>query len=140
MDIKDYLRTFSSRDYEIQKMKEYLVLLKGRAVNGASPKLDGMPRSNRTVKSSMEGYVCKALDLESQIREKEAELEKDKRVITDVLQTLVVSDYKTVIVMRYFQHYSWRQIAQNMGYSLGWVYRIHGEALDQLRLRLEVVA
>ena len=140
MDIKDYLRTFSSRDYEIQKMKEYLVLLKGKAVNGACPKLDGMPRGSRTIKSSMEGYVCKALDLENQIQEKEAELEKDKRVITDVLQTLVVSDYKAVIIMRYFQHYSWKQIAQNMGCSLCWVYRLHGEALEQLRLRLEVVA
>lgn len=140
MDIKEYLRTFSRRDYEIQKMKEHLILLKAMAVDGSSAKVDGILHAKGRVGSRVENFVCKAIDLETQIRDKEDQLKKDEQLIREVLNTLSFSEQKTVVSMRYFQHYSWKQIALELGYSLGWVYKIHGEALDQLRLRLEVVA
>ena len=140
MDIKDYLKSIAKRDCEIQRMKEHLVFLKAMAVDGSSPKMDGIPHGSGMAASRVENYVCKAIDLEKDIKTREEEFEKDKRVINEVLETLPTSEHKTVISMRYFEHCSWKQIAEKMNYSQGWVFRVHGEALDQLRLRLEVVA
>ncbi len=140
MDVKDYLRDISKRGYEIQKMKESLVKLKSMASGGASPKMDGLPHGSRATGSSLENFVCKAIDLEKQIQEKESELEKDKHTICEVLDTLSGSEPKRLICMRYFEHCSWKQISETLGCSLGWVYRIHGEVLDQLRLKMKVVA
>lgn len=44
--------------------------------------------------------------------------------------------YKTIITLRYLKGYPWTQIAYENSYSLSQVYRIHGEALKRINIKI----
>lgn len=139
MDIKDYLKAISKREHEIESMKGQLSLLRSMAEGGSSPQMDDMPHSSGLIRSSMENFVCKAIDLEEKIREKEEELERDKSIILEAMATLPSKDEYDVIYERYFMHHPWDEIASRMRRSMSSVFKLHGDALSSLRQRLEVV-
>lgn len=140
MDIKEYLQSISKREYRLNAMKQRHELLLSMAANGSSPKMDDMPRGVKPMGSSMENLVCKAVDLEVQIRKEQEELDRNKCIILEAISSLPDPDLQTVVLLRYFSHCSWKDVAESMYRSLSWVYKAHGEALSQLRLKLEVVA
>lgn len=140
MDIKDYLKTISKREHEIECMKGHLEVLRSMAEGGSSPQMDDMPHSSGLIRSSMENFVCKAIDLEEKIREMEEELESNKMTIIDALESLPSREESEVILERYFRHLSWNEIASRMSLSMSSVFKLHGVALAGLRQRLEVVA
>ena len=140
MDIKEYLKSIAKKEHEIEIMQDKADYLRSMASGGSSPRMDDSPRVPKNTGSSMENFVCKAIDLENEIRERQDALEKNKRVILSVLETFSDSELKKLILLRYFEHLGWDDVAEMMHRSSSWVFKAHGEALSQLRRKLEVVA
>lgn len=140
MNIKEYLNSILKREYAIQSMRERLDVLKSMAEGGASPLIDDMPRGSKPSGSSMEKFICGAMDLENEINKKEEELEKEKELIYNAISKLSVPEYEEMIYYRYLRGYSWKKVAEFIGYSTGWVYKACDKALEELREKLEVVA
>ena len=40
--------------------------------------------------------------------------------------------YRTLLIARYINCKTWEQIADEMGYDLRWIYRLHGKALKAI--------
>ena len=76
--------------------------------------------------------MCKALDLEEEIRKDEIKLQEKRLYILELIGTLDNVDFQTVLIKRYFEHASWDTIAATMFYSISWVYKLHVNALRAL--------
>ncbi len=140
MKIKEYLESFLEREFALQSMKERLDYLKSMAEGGASTRIDDKPRGSKPIGSSLENFICKAIDLEREIIEKEEELEKERDVIFNATEKMSTPEYGSIIFFRYLMGYSWKKVAESMGYSTGWVYQNRGRAMEELRSKLGVVA
>ena len=100
-------------------------------VSVRSPKLDGMPRS-----TGVHG-----LELQVELIERcrtRAEKERDKALkildqIEDMVDRLEDADQRRLIRDRYITGMEWAEVADDVNMSLRTVYRVHGQALAEMR-------
>ena len=85
----------------------------------------------------MADAVCKALDLEAEIRSDEIRLQEKKVFLLEIIGTIDICDCQTVLIKRYFEHLTWEEIASRMFYSIRWIYKLHGRALEEIDKKLK---
>ena len=129
MTAKEFLQQGWHIEQRIEKRKDERERLMAKLTSGVQ-QLSGMPR----------GGVHDWTDTAIRI----AELDKMLMADIDCLVTLkadickaidAVEDirYRRLLELRYRNYESWEQIAVDMGYDIRWVYRLHGEALNQVK-------
>ena len=57
-----------------------------------------------------------------------------KREMRVVIGAVAQPDYQTLLELRYLCFKTWEQIAVSMGYSIQHTYRIHDQALKEIRV------
>jgi RNA polymerase sigma-70 factor (ECF subfamily) len=67
-----------------------------------------------------------------QTQKNEKNHEDLKQTIKNIIHTLPVRQ-RTVVIMRYFQELKFREIAENLGISLGTVKKLHFTAIEKIR-------
>ena len=136
MTAKEYFRAIARMESIIEAKKQRSDALKALASSASSPNLSGMPKNPSQSLSPMADAVCKALDLDAEIYEDEAALQEKKVFMLELIGTLDSSDNQTVLIKRYFEHLSWENIASSMFYSVRWIYKLHGSALEEMDKKL----
>ncbi len=138
MTAKESFKQLARMDAFIDAKKQRVDALKALASSTGSPNLSGMPKNPSKSLSPMADAVCKALDLEAEIRSDEAKLQEKKVYLLELIGTLDSSDHQTVLIKRYFEHLSWENIASSMFYTTRWIYKLHGRALEEIDKKLSV--
>lgn len=136
MTAKENFKQLARMEAFIGVKKQRVAALKALASSTGSPYLSGMPKSPNESLSPMADAVCKALDLEAEIRSDEAELQEKKVFLLELIGTLDNCDHQTVLIKRYFEHLSWDDIASCMFYTTRWIYKLHGCALEEMDKKL----
>lgn len=75
---------------------------------------------------------CTIISLETEIRRDEDRLQASKTAALDLIGRIPNPEYQTVLISRYFRSKTWEEISQEMYYSISWIYRLHGYALEAL--------
>lgn len=88
-----------------------------------------MPGGGRRGSSSVEEYVCKIVELEREIDRRIDEYVDLTREIDALIRSVADERYRAVLTLRYINEWSWTKIAQEMNYSVDWVWKLHGRAL-----------
>ncbi len=136
MTAKEIFKQLARMDAFIDAKKQRLDALKTLASSIGSPNLSGMPKNPSKPLSSLADAVCKALDLEVEIRSDEARLQEKKVHLLELIGTLDNSDHQTVLIKRYFERLSWENIASSMFYTTRWIFKLHGRALEEMDKKL----
>lgn len=89
------------------------------------------PGGGRRSSSSAEEYVCRIVDMEREIDRRIDEYVDLTREIEGRIRTLEDERYRAILCFRYINEWSWVKIAQEMNYSLDWVWELHGRALRE---------
>lgn len=130
-DIKEYLRSYiPALRYAELCFRE---LDAAEDVSLKSPKMDGMPRSSGT-----HGLEVQIAQIDAIRRKAEKAREKVLKMLEDIenrIDALENMDQKLVIKMRYLYGCRWDEIATGANMSERTVYRIHGQALAEMRRR-----
>jgi len=92
-------------------------------------KLNVQSSQENTREDAMIKYIDKATELKDLLQEY---FEKRSEIFHDTMQ-LKNADHITLLHMRYFEFKSWEDVADDMGYSIRWVYKTHGDALEELK-------
>lgn len=72
--------------------------------------------------------------LEEKIDERVDELHRIKGEILDTISAVPDGTLRTLLIERYINFKTWEQIAVDMGYSWRQVFRLHGEALQEVKM------
>ena len=132
MTAKEYLKQISRLTSFIESKKERLTVLHEIAQSCGAPALTGMPKSPGSSQSKMADAICKAIDLENEIRRDEERLQQKKVFLLELIGQIENTEYQTVLISRYFKNSTWEDIASKMFYSERWIYELHGRALNEL--------
>lgn len=76
------------------------------------------------------------LEIESRIKKLHEKLDIYQGIISEGLKGLDNYVEEMIIVNRYINNLSWEEIADNIGYSRTQTYRLHGEAIENLKLSI----
>jgi len=101
------------------------------AAGARSPQLTGMPRGGQ---HDWTDAVDRAVDMTAEITRELLELVRLKAEINRAIAAVQDERYRMLLELRYRSYLPWEQIAERMGYDVRWVYRLHGEALLQVRV------
>ena len=131
MTAKEYLLQARYLDNRIASKREQIQNLNDLATKCTSTWSD-MPRSQNTGRSRMADCVMKIIDLEEQISKEMVRLVELKREISETIECLENIEYKILLEKRYLCYKSWEVIADDMGYSIRQIHRMHGDALKHV--------
>lgn len=135
MTAKDYLSQAKYLDLRINSKIQQVAALNDLATKATST-LTGMPHNPNQAVSSMENAITKIVDLQAEINHDIDELVDLKQKISDAIKGVRNTEYQTILEKRYLCFQSWEEIAASMNYEIRWLYRLHGKALDEIRVLL----
>ena len=138
MNAKEYLSQAFHIDQRINSKLEQVMKLRETSTK-ATATLSDMPRSDSPNVHRMEDTICKIIDLENEINHDIDRLVDLKREARDVIGQLSDPDQQLILELRYLCYKTWEEIADELGYCPSNIYRLHGRALEILRVpeRLE---
>ncbi len=84
--------------------------------------------------SRMEDAIIKIIDLESEINRDMIQLVELKKDIIDRIKTVESTELQTVLELRYLSYMRWEEIAIELGYGIDNVFRLHRNALDEIKI------
>ena len=139
MTSKEYLASISRLESFIVSKKQRVEALKCMAANVSPSPITDMPKSPSKSKSPMADAICKALDLESEIKDDELCLQNKKLFFLDLIGTLSDIDMQSIIIKRYFEKKSWNSIMAETFLSRSWMFQLHKDGIDELDAKLASV-
>ena len=139
MTSKEYLASISRLESFIVSKKQRVEALKCMAANVSPSPITDMPKSPSKSKSPMADAICKALDLEAEIKDDELCLQNKKLFFLDLIGTLSDIDMQSIIIKRYFEKKSWNSIMAETFLSRSWMFQLHKDGIDVLDAKLASV-
>lgn len=130
MTAKEFLRSVREQDSLLRAYEQELEDLRRRAYNISSPKLGDKIQSNHL--ATLDEIVDK---LDSQIEKVNAawdELIDRRDMAKSLINTVEDESIRCVLYRYYILIQTWEQIAVEMNYTIRWVYKLHGKALQDL--------
>lgn len=135
MQIREYLSRYYYTKQKIKLMQEEIeeFIRLANSIPGISfdqIRVDG----TKSLKAPFEIWIQKTLDNELLITQLKRKLPTIKGEIICVIDKLEDSKLKRLLIYRYIDWLSWRDIAKNFVYSPSTVRRWHDKALTQIEL------
>lgn len=131
MTAKEYLREYRRVTRRVNQIDEEIQRLRAER-DSITVKADGMP-SGSGISDRVARLAVKIADKETEYIARREEL---LQMRTEVVETiLAVADDKQsqLLYLRYIKGMKWEEIADEMGYYLRHIHRIHGHALPAVQ-------
>lgn len=134
MNAKDYLKQAKKLKERVNQLNEEVKDIESKlGVQGISYDKISMTRS---ADDKMSRYIYKLIDLRDEyIRECERLLEARRDIVSNI-QKMDDIRFQQVLYYRYIKEKRWEDIAELMGYDISHIHRLHGGALQDLKMRL----
>ena len=133
MTAKEYLSQVFYIDQRINCKLDQVMRLRENATK-ATATLSDMPHSDSPNLKSMENTICKIVDLEREINRDIDQLVDLKAEAREALAQMPNPDESLILELRYFSRKTWEKIAEETGYSVRHVTRLHGRGLQHFRI------
>ena len=93
-----------------------------------------MPRNPNKDHSRLEDAVIQIIELETEINQDMMKLVALKKDITRRINAVESSELQTVLELRYLSYMRWEGIEIELGYGTDNVFRLHRNALDEIKI------
>jgi DNA-directed RNA polymerase specialized sigma subunit len=133
MTAKEYLNQAYWLDRRIDSKLEQLSALKDMATKTTSVMSDDVVSHTRNV-HSMQDVIAKIIDMQAEINADIDQLVDLKREIMQVVKAVQNPEHQTLLELRYLCFKSWEDVAEELGYNVRHIYRLHDEAVEQITI------
>ena len=133
MTAKEYLNQAYWLDRRIDSKLEQLSALSDMATKTTSIMSDDVVSHTRNV-HSMQDIIVKIVDMKAEINTDIDHLVDLKRELMQVVKAVPNPEHQTLLELRYLCFKSWEDVAQELGYNVRHIYRLHDEAVEQIKI------
>lgn len=134
MTAKEYLSQAFYLNRQIKAKEKRLEWLREIAP-GPSMRFSQEERVKGDPRGSMvENAALKVVELEEEIASDILDLVEVTKDIASKIGMVDSIECRTILEMRYLAFMEWDEIISRMGYSRSYVFRLHGEALNAIRI------
>jgi hypothetical protein len=132
MNAKDFLMRGINLERRVDTIKEQIEHYKS-LVNDCSVTYSDSPKSTAS-NYKLEECTQKIMDLQEELCEAMADLVDVTCEISRAIQKIENYDYQDLLVKRYVLGEPWEKIATNLGYELRYIHKLHGRALQEIKI------
>lgn len=133
---KEYLSQIRHLTHRINRYTRERDQLLELATKPASNSFESHYNPNRKTDAPFVKFVDKANDLDAMIQEDKKLLLALTDRITGLILELEDPDERYLLLLRYIKLASWEQIAVDLNYSISWIYKLHGRALQSFQKKI----
>ncbi|MBQ4186862.1 MAG: sigma-70 family RNA polymerase sigma factor [Firmicutes bacterium] len=131
MDAKEYLKLAWKVDQQIDDKIEQINILKELSQKTTAV-LSGMPgKSTRNI-HSREEVIARMMDSEESLNQEVLKLIEIRENVRAAIAGVENVECRMLLEERYLCYHGWNEIAEDMGYSLDNVYKLHRKALKEV--------
>lgn len=130
-DIKYFLNQYKLLEDRIKDKEYELEKLRHLSTSIASPNFDIKVTKSRNY-DNLGDIISAIFDLTKEIANQKLDLLKLQLNISVLINNIENQEYKRLLELRYIKCDKWENIADDMGYSLKSVHRIHNRALENI--------
>ena len=137
MTAKEFLRRARVVDRRVDEATECVERLRARLEAGRMSKITGMPRGGS---EDWTATADKLIELERRVNARIRELVRLKHAAMDAIDAIDGADesrLREVLELYYIDGYSWERVAETMELDKRWVFRLHGRALQRIKVPKE---
>ena len=129
MKAKEYLTQLRQMDRMISLELEKLEYWREMSTRIGGCRFEEKHNPNRPAEAPYVKAVEKIAELENRIAKELEEFVDFKAQLSDMVRQIPNFDERMVIELRYIDNLPWDEIADRCGYTLRWVYKLHGRGL-----------
>ena len=133
MTRKEYLNQAYWLDRRIDSKLEQLSALKEMATKTTSIMNDDVVSHSRNL-HSLQDVISKIIDMQAEINNDIDHLVNLKQEIMQVIKGVQNPEHQILLEQRYLCFKSWESVAEELGYNIRHVYRLHDEAVEQIMI------
>ena len=133
MTTKEYLNQAYWLDKSINSKYKMIDRLRSLSTKCTSS-VTGMPKNPGRSLSGMADAAIKIADLENEIQADISKLVDLKREIMLCIDTAENPEHKALLELRYLCYCPWNKIAEEMGFGIDNVFKLHKKALKTLKI------
>lgn len=127
---KERLRRYIWLKQECRQLQAYLERTMNDMASVSSPRLTGMPHTTDT--HGLDEIVVRYEEIAGKYEKRLKQYQKETLDIEKAVEGLKDPRLRMLMRYKYFDGYKWETIADLMQYELSWIYRLHGQALQEL--------
>jgi DNA-directed RNA polymerase specialized sigma subunit len=131
MTAKEFLRRARGIDRRVDEATERVMRLRARLEAGRMAQISDMPRGGN---SDWTETANALIDLEKDMNAKIREMVKVKRLAMEAIEAVEEIRYREVLELYYLNGYTWEKVAEQMGYDVRHITRLHGKALLKVKV------
>jgi len=128
MNAKEYLSQAFHIDQRIDSKLAQVMRLRESATK-CTQTISDMPRASSPNLQTLESTICKIVDLENEINADIDKLVDLKAEARRVINAVADPDQQLILELRYLSYKNWEEIAEELGYGMTWIHKLHGRAL-----------
>ena len=128
MEVKEYLQQLFWMEDEVKDLINQRILINSNTMRVS--KLKDVNVQSSQVRTVEDTYLS-LIDFSIKIQQKGDELLNLKIQISSQIDQMHTPEYRRVLRYRYLMGFSWKKVAEMMGYDERHIYRIHGNALQE---------
>lgn len=132
MNAKDFLMRGINLERRVDTIKEQIEHYKA-LVNDCSVTYSDSPKSTAS-NYKLEECTQNIMDLQEELCEAMADLVDVTCEISRAIQKIENYDYQDLLVKRYVLGEPWEKIATDLGYELRYIHKLHGRALQEIKI------
>lgn len=136
--MKDWFRSIRGIEARIRAKEAQRDRFRALAMRAGVGSFEATRISGTGNRSRVESGVIDALDVEERIREDICAMLKMREDVAFVIDQMEDTRYRSVMDMYYLSGWTWMHIANEMRYDVKWVQRLHGRALLEARVILNM--
>ena len=131
MTAKEFLRRARRVDRRVDEATERVDRLRAKLEAGRMSSITGMPRGGA---QDWTATADKLIELERRVNERTRELVRWKLMAMDAIDLVDEARLREVLELYYIDGFTWEQVAQRMNYDVRQVFRLHGKALQKVKV------
>ena len=129
---KQWLRSYQSVYRRIKIKREDIERLRSLETK-ITPTISDMPKGNNQ-SNKIELITEKIADIEDHISDEMKELDETRSEIEEAIREVPNEIYQEILERRYINGQHWELIAVEMNYDYRWTLRLHGKALEMIKV------
>lgn len=135
---KEYLRSYRQHVRRIRRINAEIAELRSMKLHPSMKPDDGMPHGSGG-QGDLSGYAAELDEMVQELIQERYLRIKTYQAIARQIKRMKSRNESDVLFYRYISGLDWWEIAEKMGFSERWIYKLHGRALAHFEIPKEFI-
>lgn len=135
---KEYLRSYRQHVRRIRRINAEIAELRSMKLHPSMKPDDGMPHGSGG-QGDLSGYAAELDEMIQELIQERYQRIKTYQAIARQIKRMKSRNESDVLFYRYISGLDWWEIAEKMGFSERWIYKLHGRALAHFEIPKEFI-